>query len=353
MAQAVINVDPTSLHQSVMQGLDADPQKVRLTASCLFAGVGSEPTDPGTSGCPTILFSDGLPDSTQGAAYSGSITASGGQSPYRYSVIAGSLPDGLTLNASTGAITGTTTTPGTFNFTIRALDDRGCYSDVAFDVIVTACPTITLDDTLPDAVVSTAYSGSVIATGGANPTTYTVTSGSLPTGLTLASNGTVSGTPSAAGTFNFTITATDSNGCTGSRAYTVITNDPAPCTCPDGLAGSYTITGTAQVYSGPNGTGSLVHTINVNFAASATQNQCEWYGGNDDGLVYAQMDGSSRPCPWHIWLSGLYLPNVWFYTFHMYKASGATPVGNYGDSAWYNDTYGGGGSIKFFGVQVQ
>ena len=126
-----------------------------------------------------------------------------------------------------------------------------------------------------------------------------------------------------------------------------------PCTCPtQAMAQSYTITGTARFYSGPNGTGYLVHTSDFNFAASATQNQCEWYGGNDDGLVYAQTDGSSRPCPWHISLSGLYLPNVWFYLFHMYKASGATPVGNYGDSAWYNDTYGGGGSVKLFGVKV-
>ena len=131
------------------------------------------------------------------------------------------------------------------------------------------------------------------------------------------------------------------------------------CTCPGvpPLASAYTITGTAQIYSGPNGTGSLVHTINANFAAAATLNPCEWSGDNGDALVYGQIDGSSPPCPWHIWLTGLYapppVPYVSFYDLHVYKASGATPVGNYGDSAWYNDTYWGGGSIKFFGVQVQ
>src|SRR5581483_7216826 len=57
-----------------------------------------------------------------GTPYSSSVSASGGTAPYTYSIASGALPDGLTLNATTGAITGTPTAFGAFNFTIKATD---------------------------------------------------------------------------------------------------------------------------------------------------------------------------------------------------------------------------------------
>ena len=85
-----------------------------------------------------------------------------------------------------------------------------------------ACPTITLTpSTLPDGTLNQPYDETIIANGGAAPITFSVTSGSLPSGLTLSSSGQLSGTPDTAGNFNFTITATDTNLCTGSRAYTI------------------------------------------------------------------------------------------------------------------------------------
>ena len=233
-----MSVTPSLLAARVEQGNDADVQTIQLSVTCFFAG--TPPADTGVTGCPTITITDSLPDGIEGQSYTGSVSGGGGVAPYTYSVISGALPTGLTLNASTGDVSGTPTVLGTFNFTIRALDDRGCWGDLAISVKV--CPLITLDDTLPDAINGTAYTGAVIASGGSGSTTYAVTSGSLPTGLTLASNGTLSGTPSASGTFNFTVTATDSNGCTGSRAYTVVTNDAVPGSCPGGL-GNYTLTG--------------------------------------------------------------------------------------------------------------
>jgi hypothetical protein len=82
---------------------------------------------------------------------------------------------------------------------------------------------------LPAATVYAAYSQTVSATGGTSPYTFAVTSGSLPTGLTLSSGGVLSGTISAAaqsGTFNFTVTATDHVGLTGSTAYALTVNVP-------------------------------------------------------------------------------------------------------------------------------
>lgn len=113
--------------------------------------------------------------------------------------------------------------------------------------------TASLDDTLADGTASTAYSGTVIASGGSGYT-YAVTSGSLPTGLSLSSGGSLTGTPTSAATYNFTITATDSTGCTVSRAYSITiasgcTISFSPTSLPNGIRlATYdeTITATAS-----------------------------------------------------------------------------------------------------------
>lgn len=84
------------------------------------------------------------------------------------------------------------------------------------------CPTITVAPaTLPNGSVGAAYSQTITASGGTAPYTFAVTSGTLPTGLTLSAGGTLNGTPTAAAVFGFTVTATASGGCTGAQAYTV------------------------------------------------------------------------------------------------------------------------------------
>ncbi len=85
-----------------------------------------------------------------------------------------------------------------------------------------ACPAITLSPSaLANGIDATAYSATILASGGAAPYTYAVTSGSLPGGLALSSSGALSGTPTASGSSSFTVTATDANGCAGSQAYSL------------------------------------------------------------------------------------------------------------------------------------
>jgi subtilisin-like proprotein convertase family protein len=92
------------------------------------------------------------------------------------------------------------------------------------------CPAITLTPlTLPDAITNQPYDQTINATGGAAPYTFAVSSGNLPSGLTLAPSGQLSGTPDTAGNFSFTVTATDANLCTGSQAYTIVVADCQFC----------------------------------------------------------------------------------------------------------------------------
>jgi hypothetical protein len=172
-----------------------------------------------------------LPDGTKNSAYNQTITASGGAAPYTFAVTSGALPSGLSLSSG-GVLSGTPTVVGSFNFTVTATDSTGTpgpYSgNQAYTLEIDAPPiTVSLSPmTLPDGTAATAYSQTLTASGATAPYSFAVTSGALPTGLSLASNGSLTGTPTSAGSFTFTVTATDSNPClgpySGSQAYTVV-----------------------------------------------------------------------------------------------------------------------------------
>ena len=93
-------------------------------------------------------------------------------------------------------------------------------------------PLILNPTTLPATGVNAPYSQPITATGGTAPYSYAVTSGVLPPGLTLATNGALSGTPTTVGSYSFTVTATDSTGNTGSRMYTLVVAVPNPTPAP-------------------------------------------------------------------------------------------------------------------------
>lgn len=89
---------------------------------------------------------------------------------------------------------------------------------------------------LKGGTTGTAYSETITAQGGTAPYSFAVTSGTLPTGCTLASGGAISGTPSAIGTFSFTVTVTDASAFTGSQAFSIAIASPSS----GGVGGSYT-----------------------------------------------------------------------------------------------------------------
>ncbi len=198
-----------------------------------------------------------LPNGTQGTPYSQGVNASGGTLPYTFGVTAGSLPTGLALNASTGAITGTPTGSGVSNFTIQAMDANADTGSRAYTVTINLVPLTINPASLPSATLGTAYSQTITATGGTAPYTYAIVSGALPAGLALnGATGAIGGTPTAGGAFNFTVQATDATPNTGTKAYTlnVGTNSLTvnPASLPAGTQGvAYTQTMTASGGTAP------------------------------------------------------------------------------------------------------
>jgi hypothetical protein len=125
------------------------------------------------------------------------------------------------VDTTSGVITVSNARPGgSYTVTVTATDSCGTTTSKNFMLNVN-CPVITVaPPTLANATLGLPYNHSISASGGTAPYSFTFT-GTLPTGLTLNSDGTWSGAPSAANTFNFTVTATDANGCTGNRPYSV------------------------------------------------------------------------------------------------------------------------------------
>ncbi len=154
-----------------------------------------------------------LPAGTQNVAYNAMVTASGGVTPYTWSVFSGSLPAGLHLNSSTGLISGTPNGGGISNFTVQVTDSNTPAGTARQALSITITPAVPLQittSTLMDGVAGSFYSTQLTAIGGVYPYTWS-NIGNLPSGLTLnASSGVISGTPIVVGTTSFTAVVNDS-----------------------------------------------------------------------------------------------------------------------------------------------
>ncbi len=132
----------------------------------------------------------------------------------------GALPAGLTLSSS-GTLSGTPTTAGTFSFTVQVTDKAGANASTPLQLTISSATlTITSTSPLPAGKVNTGYSATLTAGGGTPPyTNWIVSTGTLAAGLALNSSGMLSGTPTAAGTYSFTIQVTDKAGISASTPF--------------------------------------------------------------------------------------------------------------------------------------
>jgi hypothetical protein len=157
------------------------------------------------------------------------------------------------------------TAAGTANFTVQVRDNASRTATKSFALTVDTPPlAITTESPLPNGTVGTAYSQSLAATGGTPQYTWSVTG--APTWLTLSSAGVISGTPTTAGTANFTVQVRDNASRTATKSFALTVDPPAlsitTTSLPSGsVGGAYsqtlTATGGTTPYTWSRASGAL------------------------------------------------------------------------------------------------
>ena len=168
-----------------------------------------------------VISTTTLPSGVAGTAYSASVAASGGTGTLHWAVATGSLPAGIVLSSTTGALTGTPNTAGTFTFGVSVTDTATNPNVVtqSYTIVISPTPPTVTTTSLPNGVSGTAYTAGgtttgvqLTYTGGSSGTpVWAISTGSLPAGLTLSTSGLISGTPTnaaAGATYTFSVTVT-------------------------------------------------------------------------------------------------------------------------------------------------
>jgi hypothetical protein len=267
-------------------------QQVNVAAVVTAANAASPNPATGTLTCapPPLALSCPTGTATVGASYTSQASGSGGVPPYSFSVVSGSLPAGLTLNTTTGQITGTPTAGGTYSFQIQITDARGSTATSSGCGITVAWPPVTANCVTIQAVQGSPITPVTMTATGGNGT-YTFSATGLPAGLSMASTGTISGTPTVSGTFSYTVTIKDGAGNIGTVNCSVTVNPAPTASCvtinavqgvaitpvtmtgTGGAGGTYTLSATglpSGLSMAANGTISGTPTVSGTFSYTVT-----------------------------------------------------------------------------------
>lgn len=234
---------------------------------------------------------------TVGQLFGATFTQSGAFGSVTWTLASGTLPTGLSFS-SDGTLSGTPTQAGSFPLTVRVTDPNAFFAISTTYTLVLTHPVITVNNpATATGRTNVAFSQSFTSSGGNGAATFTLASGVLPGGLTLATGGTLSGTPTQAGTFSITVTATDIYGGTGTGAAYALNIEQASNNAnlsALGVSAGYvtpafaSATTSYQIFVGPDVTLLYVVPTGVDPLASITVNgNFTTNGGDSPGIPLA------------------------------------------------------------------
>ena len=195
---------------------------------------------PTTVGLELEIKTSELPGGRVGEAYSANLSATGGDNNYTWTVVAGTLPTGLSISKVGGVnkLSGTPSRSGVSTFTLQAASDR--FTDTAIYTVEILPALVPLEmvtsGSLPNATLGSAYSVALTAHGGNPPYTWSIDSGTVPAGLSLSSDGRFGGTPMEQGSFPIFVKVTDATTSVTSLFTLDVGADPLVCTSVTGHA---------------------------------------------------------------------------------------------------------------------
>ncbi len=210
-----------------------------VIASC--GGSGSDPVSGGgstTSSALPLTLTCSLPNATAFQFYTGSCIGSGGTGTLGYFISSGSLPAGLKLDGSSGAIAGVPTQVGSSTFTVEVSDSASHPQTASYAASLAVNSSLTLSCTFPStSTTGTAIQGSCLTSGGDAPLSFSIASGALPAGLSINNSGYITGTLTTPGTSSFVVQVSDSatppETATQSINNFVVTAGTLHLYCPD------------------------------------------------------------------------------------------------------------------------
>ena len=242
-----------------------------------------------------------------GAVYQTAASSAGQVGGVVWSIAAGALPPGVAINAATGVIAGVPTSSGSFTATVQAQDSWNAsrVASAATTITIAPQPIAISTTTMAAASVRKTYQATLQATGGTGLTTWTMTGGSLPPGLTLAANGVISGTPTAVGSFSVTVQAADAGWpgnvatralsiAVGAREIVLYASDASTITGTWSLVADAAAAGGSRIWNPDKGAPKLttpfanpVNYFEITFEAEAGVPYHLWIRGKADGNAWA------------------------------------------------------------------
>jgi hypothetical protein len=192
---------------------DAQSRTAQKSVTIVVNGTATAPLEIATASLPSVVVLGN---------FSAQLSATGGTAPYTWAMANGAIPTGVSLNTTTGVLSGTAMAIGNFTFVAQVTDSQAQAAQKVFTVTVNPLPLEIAVSALSSVVRGTNFNGQATATGGVQPYTWSIAAGALPAGVNLnAVSGTISGTPTLVGDFAFTVEAIDAQGRTARKSFSI------------------------------------------------------------------------------------------------------------------------------------